>query len=622
MNPAVTTRSYSPYRDGANLSESRLTSTFIQANGISHLADLLVDDPRGIEAQPLYVPGLVMRDGIAHNVVFLADMSNCVYAFDLDTYKLLWKQVIGRPITVTRQQDMYLINPMWGILSTPVINLVTDSLYLISFSSPDGTIANAVYQFHTLSLVDGSNQAVPIGLNHAGYTPSIGTRKILGSAPRKQRAALLLDTNRNGVSTVFAAFGSFAESADSNLGGVLAIDVTNMSAPSIAAAWTTGGRHPGAGIWMAGEGLSMDDDGYIYGLTGNGGFDPPTDFGECFFKLQYTPATGSHDASLSCVDWWSPYSDAGRLGQDPTAPMPTYSMDMGDDPLPNNAMNGMADMDEMPMPNSAISIMAGMMGAADVTPPTSNQHKVGDQDLGSGGAMPIPKSITGFSKNAILGAGKDGVSYLVNMDDMGKTLPADFAPNRIADNYAKLLSKPIGFTFNGVGTDFSPTDTSMLPIAPGGKTAHCHGTPVCYQSPDHGFMIFVGGENQPVKAWRLNPDFTMTYLACSQEAASALVPPPGGMPGTMLSISANGAGTNTAVLWGLMPYGDANKTITKGRLIAWGANWIDETSGHLIKLWDSQDWGITFSYNKFNIPVVTNGKILVPTYDGRVMVLG
>ncbi len=41
--------------------------------------------PRGCEAQPLIVPGLVMNDGRPHDAVFLASMANQVWAYDAMT---------------------------------------------------------------------------------------------------------------------------------------------------------------------------------------------------------------------------------------------------------------------------------------------------------------------------------------------------------------------------------------------------------------------------------------------------------------------------------------------------------------------------------------------------------
>ncbi|MCJ1485728.1 hypothetical protein MMC06_005903 [Schaereria dolodes] len=147
-----------------------------------------------------------------------------------------------------------------------------------------------------------------------------------------------------------------------------------------------------------------------------------------------------------------------------------------------------------------------------------------------------------------------------------------------------------------------------------------HATPVFYKSPRFGCMLFAGGENGPVRAFKLNADFTLTYLGAGAEVASAQIADPGGMPGTMITLSCNQDVEDTAVLWCLQPYGDANKTVTSGRLIAYGADWIN--NGALVKIWDSQDWDVEFMHNKFNIPTCANGKLYVPSYDGRVMVFG
>ena len=166
----------------------------------------------------------------------------------------------GRPISVTVEWDMYMINPFWGILSTPVINLASHTLYCVSTSSVDGDMNNAVYTLHSLNLADGSDQGPPLVLNGATYQPpGDAPLQTLGSVARKQRPALTLIT-ADGHATIFIPFGSFKESASTNLGWVIAVDVSNPARPAIAAAWTTGsGKYAGAGIWQAGQGLSADE---------------------------------------------------------------------------------------------------------------------------------------------------------------------------------------------------------------------------------------------------------------------------------------------------------------------------------------------------------------------------
>lgn len=585
---AVTTRGFSNYRDGAYIDPAlTLTSSHVQSNGVRVVGLYQLDDPRGTEGQVLIAPGVKVRGGRTYDLALIADMSANIYAFNTQPpFNLVWKQPIGVPMTVTKSQDMWLINPSWSVLSTGVVDIVTGLWYIVALTTPDGSAANATYSLHTINIIDGSAAYDPLLLDNATYTGPSGAVKRLGAALRKQRAALTQVGK-----TIYIPFGSFAETSASNLGWVLAIDVS--STPTIVHTWATGDKHIGAGIWQAGAGLSVGDDGTLHGMTGNGGFDPPGDLGESFLKL---------GADLSVKQWWSPYSDAGRAGLDPTLPTELGAMEsMAMDDTPTNARNSM------------------VMSMEDVT--ASNVHKVGDQDLGSGGALYLPKSMTGYDKNILLGGGKDGIMWVLDADNMGNTQPGDFAPSKIAGNYAKLLFPPWGWTFSGVGINLAPTNLDELPIAIGGSTRHIHGQPVAYISPDHGLMTFVQGENGPVRAVGVSSSGAPTYIACGTENASQGMPAPGGMPGGMLALAVTAQKANTAVLWASMPwYGDANKTVTPGRLVAYGANW--DNNGSLVKLWDSAQWGIDFMHNKFNIPTPQANYLFVPTYDGRVLIFG
>jgi hypothetical protein len=76
---------------------------------------------------------------------------------------------------------------------------------------------------------------------------------------------------------------------------------------------------------------------------------------------------------------------------------------------------------------------------------------------------------------------------------------------------------------------------------------------------------------------------------------------------------------------GIIPYGDASMTTTNGRLLAYDAANLGryaDGSGEIVPLWDSQQWNWSFLHPKFNQPVLANGKVILPTYDGRVLVLG
>jgi hypothetical protein len=93
------------------------------------------------------------------------------------------------------------------------------------------------------------------------------------------------------------------------------------------------------------------------------------------------------------------------------------------------------------------------------------------------------------------------------------------------------------------------------------------------------------------------------------------------MPGGMISLSADPSTPHTGVVWATIPYIDANQEVSAGRLLAYDATQFDtfgDGSKKLRVLWDSQNWNLQFSFNKFNRPVVFKGRLYVPTYDDRV----
>jgi hypothetical protein len=70
----------------------------------------------------------------------------------------LWQQPVhlGRPIQPNGTEiDLFGINILWGILSTPAIDLATGTMYVVCRTSLDGTVASAVHQLHALNISDG-----------------------------------------------------------------------------------------------------------------------------------------------------------------------------------------------------------------------------------------------------------------------------------------------------------------------------------------------------------------------------------------------------------------------------------------------------------------------------------
>src|ERR1700690_1787552 len=69
-------------RTGQNLNETLLTPTNVNANQFGKLFTQEVDGI--LVGQPLYASNVLIVDGLAHNVVFVATQHNTVYAFDAD----------------------------------------------------------------------------------------------------------------------------------------------------------------------------------------------------------------------------------------------------------------------------------------------------------------------------------------------------------------------------------------------------------------------------------------------------------------------------------------------------------------------------------------------------------
>jgi outer membrane protein assembly factor BamB len=190
------------------------------------------------------------------------------------------------------------------------------------------------------------------------------------------------------------------------------------------------------------------------------------------------------------------------------------------------------------------------------------------------------------------------------------------------------------------GFQLNPLDVNDLDTLPTGHTHHLHGSSVIWDSQAHGTMLFVWGENSALRAWTLNEDGTVKFLAASNETASAFATRPDAMPGGMLMLSANG--NHDGIIWGIVPVkgnwrgsandGDANKEIVEGVLGAYDASsfGIPLANGDtsLKLLWQSttpgnpQGGDRRFTFDKFCPPVIVDGRVLVTTYDGRVLIYG
>jgi hypothetical protein len=559
----------------------------------------VIGDARGMEAQPLILPNVKTARGI-QDVMVLPSMADGVRGVDAHDGSGIWQVTLGMPITGSQRIDSHQINQFWGCLSTGVIDADTQRLYQVCWVSPDktGNPQTGRYFMFVLKVADGTQVVPPVLIQGKSGTQDFN------ATMRKQRSSLV-ETNVNGVKTVFGCSGTIFETqAGVAAGYCFAFDVASNKVSAMLA--MTAGE--GAGVWMAGQGAAADPQGSLYVLTGNGDFDGATQWGESFLKLNYTPSSGGAPASLHVVDHWTPWTDLVRSGQ-ATAP----AEKLAGVSSPSEAVKPVGSGMNIALKNAKRLEMIGDQGTPIVLVfPEMASGNWSDEDWGSAGPACL------FSIGVCVATGKDGIAYPIKTASLGGTTLADLANPKV--NCAKLAASPVWLTMSPGPVDPCPTDPRSLNFLPWGDTAHLHMTPVQFFDPVlQSWTIFAWGENSQLHKWGVSSTGKLTYIAQSNEFASANVRgnPPGGMPGGFCSGSSNGADPNSAILVCTIPYGDANAQVVNGRLLVYDAVHL-AADGSLKVLWDSQRFAITFLFNKFDPPVVDGGQIYVPNYNGGV----
>jgi hypothetical protein len=152
---AVLTYHNDDARDGAFTEETALTPSVVNSSQFGKLRSYPVDGQ--IYAQPLFVPQ-VSINGTDHAVVFVATENDTVYAFDADQQSsLLWRVSLGAPIP---RDDVEGISPLLGITSTPVIDITTSTMYVVTIAS------GGPFFLHALDLTSGAEKfGGPVGVH-------------------------------------------------------------------------------------------------------------------------------------------------------------------------------------------------------------------------------------------------------------------------------------------------------------------------------------------------------------------------------------------------------------------------------------------------------------------------
>jgi hypothetical protein len=292
-------RGYDAGVSGATLTEATLNTRNVRPGTFGLLFKLPVDD--NVYAQPLYVPNIYVHEPFANakrarNVLFVATMSDTLYAFDADNGGLpLWAVnlaalVDATPVPMAKfalSGNMNIAGNL-GILSTPVIDPSTNLIYVVAGTLEKGTIA---YRLHAIDISSGAEpygHGVLIAASYGGAT--------FDARYQTQRVSLVLSGNQ-----VVFGFGALeAEYAGNYTGWVMAYNKKTLRQSAAFGTVNTGNR--GGGVWQSGRPPVVDSSGYVYIFTGNAygdGYDGKHNFSESVLKLD--PGDG-----LKLLDWFTP----------------------------------------------------------------------------------------------------------------------------------------------------------------------------------------------------------------------------------------------------------------------------------------------------------------------------
>src|SRR5580698_5030209 len=151
-------------RTGQNLNETILTPARLEAGEFGPLFSIPVDGQ--VYGQPLYMWGLNVAGKGLHNVVFVVTEHNSVYAFDADSNTgsnaaPLWQASFINPaagITSVPADTLgcqAIVSPVIGVLSTPVLDPVGGTLYVLARTKESGAY---VQRLHALDIGSGAEK--------------------------------------------------------------------------------------------------------------------------------------------------------------------------------------------------------------------------------------------------------------------------------------------------------------------------------------------------------------------------------------------------------------------------------------------------------------------------------
>ena len=282
---AVLTYHNDDARDGAYLEEVTLMPSNVNMNQFGKLVSYPVDGQ--IYGQPLYLPQLSIPNHGTHAVVFVATENNSVYAFDADATSTnpttFWHVNFGAPVGAYDSEGPW---PYVGILSTPVIDPATNTMYLVAHVNGQ----TPWYQLHAIDVTTGADKVSPVAVGGSFNGDSIANGCY-------QRMGLALDPVTNWI---YIPIGSCPH------GWILAFDKSTLAEKAI---FESTNGSAGGGFWSSGGAAAIDDaTGDIYIMSGVDAGDQQyitgssmVGYNDSFLRLNAT--------NLSVEDYFAPYDN-------------------------------------------------------------------------------------------------------------------------------------------------------------------------------------------------------------------------------------------------------------------------------------------------------------------------
>ncbi|HEX5149998.1 MAG TPA: discoidin domain-containing protein [Parafilimonas sp.] len=309
---SVVTQHNNLSRAGWNNREAILNPLNVNVRQFGKIFSVPIDD--NMFAQVLILCNVNIAAG-AHNIAVAATVNNTVYVFDADNGNLFWsknftppglRRVLNTDFGKCVGGENTDISRNVGIISTPVIDSVTNTLYFVARGTDAGTDGVGTYYtyLHAVDITNG-NERTNSPVLISGSVPGTAADAVNGLVPfypklQNQRLALTL---YNG--TVFVGFSSHCDRLPYH-GWIFGYDAATLSRKIIYCATPNG---MGGGIWEAGGGMAIDNNGYMYIVTGNAEVDgigkngnpaDMSDRAQSAIKLKIT------DTALIPVDFFTP----------------------------------------------------------------------------------------------------------------------------------------------------------------------------------------------------------------------------------------------------------------------------------------------------------------------------